>query len=152
MLVLRLRRKWNWRKITADGAAFLLYLLGPGLSIPAYEWYCCGLGVEQVAMLRIMSGAPRALLGFLCGSLKDVVKERMFRGASGFWQEAAAGAIALFVFQLPFYLAGAWIMRAGMRQILITCALYVAGDIGFGWWYAALLTRMRRCFHAERDS
>lgn len=143
----------NRRKVIADGVTFALFTLCTGWIIFMYEWYLCDWAVEQVVLLRIMSGTPRVILGPVCGTMKDAVRERLFGDASGFWREAAAGTIALFVFQLPFYIASAFIMRAGIRQIVITCALYLTGDIAFGWGYAKLLDRMRRFFRVcvERD-
>jgi hypothetical protein len=147
------RVRWNWKKIIADGATFFLFTACTGWIIVGYEWYLCDLALERVFWLRMMSGTPRVFLGPLCGMIKDAANKRLFGGASGFWRDAAAGTTALFVFQLPFYIASALIMRVGIRQVVITCALYIANDILFGWLYVSILDQMRARFRvrAERD-
>ena len=139
-------RKWDRRKVVADSIAFLLYTAYTGWIIIVYEKYFCDLAIEQVILLRLMSGMPRALLGFLCGIMEDAIERRMGDTAPRFLRRAAAGPLSLFSFQLPIYIVSALIMRASMEQMAITSGLYIAIDIVFGWSYAVVLARLRRCF------
>lgn len=133
--------------LIADGISFLLYTVYTGWILVGYEKYLCDLTVEQVALLRLMSGVPRAVLGFLfCGALEEAIKHRIRGDAQSFVRRAAAGTLALCLFQLPIYAASALIMRIDAEQILITCGIYIAIDIMFGWSYVAVLERMRRWF------
>lgn len=145
-------KRWNWRRFSADSIAYILYAVISGWIIPLYEGYFCELSIGRVAELRIMSSAPRVILAcFFCGSLEDIIKRRLFGGRGNFWREAAAGSVALCVFQLPWYLLTAFFMRASWYQTVITSLLYIASDMAFGWSYVYLLHRMRRSFHAPCD-
>lgn len=146
MLFLQSGRQWNRRRIIADGITFFLYTACTGWIIVGYEKYVCDLAIEQVAILRMMSGVPRVALGFACGMVKNAVKRRWFAGSSEFLSQAAAGAIALCLFQLPLYVGSALILSTGARQIIVTCILYIASDILFGWSYVYLLEYIRARF------
>ena len=139
-------RGWNCRKLSADSVAFLLYTVYTGWILVVYEKYLCDLAIEQVVVLRLMSGVPRTLLGFFCGVMEEAIRKRIRGDVHGFMRRAAAGTLALCFFQLPIYVASALILRAPMEQILVTCGIYIAIDIVFGWSYAVLLERMRGRF------
>lgn len=141
-----LLKGWDYRKLTADSVTFLLYTAYTGWIIIAYERYVCDLLIEQVALLRLMSGVPRALLAFLCGAMEEAIRKRIRGNAQGFWRRVVSGTMALCLFQLPIYIASALIMRVGAEQILITCGIYIAIDILFGWSYSVLLDCMRGWF------
>ena len=135
----------DYKKLVVYGTAFLVYTAYTGWLLVGYEKFVCDLATEDVIQLRLMSGIPRALLGFVCGILESAIERRM--GAlPRFWRQAVAGSLSLFAFQLPLYVMSALIMRIGTEQILITCGIYIAIDMIFGWSYAILLDRMRRWF------
>ena len=137
----------NYRRMTADGIVFLLYTVYTGWILVVYEWHFCDLVVGQVAMLRMMSGVPRTLLGFLfCGALEETIRRRIKGETPSLVRSTVAATLALCLFQLPIYITSALIMHLGVEQILITCGIYIAIDIVFGWSYAILLDRMRRQF------
>lgn len=139
-------KSWDYRKLTADSITFLLYTAYTGWIIIAYEKYVCDLLIEQVVLLRLMSGVPRMLLGFLCGAMEEAIRKRIRGDVQGFWRRVVSGTLSLCLFQLPIYITSALIMRVGTGQILITCGIYIAIDIAFGWSYSVLLDRMRGWF------
>lgn len=139
----------DWRMIAAYIVAFAIYTVCTGWIIPVYEKFFCDLMTGQVFWLRVMSGMPRFVLAPWCGMLEKKIEGRIGDGLSDFLRKAVAGTFSLCAFQLLPYVASALFMKAGAHQMMITVIIYIAIDIGCGWWYASLLEGMSRRFRAD---
>jgi hypothetical protein len=132
--------------VTADTIALLLFSSVASIFTLLAEVAVAGMSIKQWFWIRVIFNPLRFAGARFLGMLTDSLRRSILGKSHNPFLKVVADTLALWLYNLPLYIASGIIMGATRRQITISSSMQFLDTLCTGWLYGIILDRVRAYF------